>query len=53
MLVLVFLPTLLPVDQDSWWKQSLLISYLLQFESWSSEFFASVGAAVAGLFGRI
>ncbi len=52
MLVIVFLPTLLPVDQDSWWKQSLLISYLLRFESWSSEFFASVAAVVSGLFSR-
>jgi membrane protein required for colicin V production len=32
MLVLVFLPKLLPVDQDPWWQQSLLIPRFLRFE---------------------
>lgn len=32
MLMLVFLPKLLPVDQDPWWQQSLLIPGFLRFE---------------------
>ncbi|MDZ7924599.1 MAG: CvpA family protein [Marinagarivorans sp.] len=52
MLVIVFLPTLLPVDQDSWWQQSSLIAYLQRFESWSSDFFASAASAITHLFNR-
>lgn len=32
MLVLIFLPKLLPVNQDPWWQQSALIPHFLRFE---------------------
>jgi membrane protein required for colicin V production len=32
MLVLIFAPKLLPVDQDPWWRQSALIPQFLRFE---------------------
>ncbi|HEY7772661.1 MAG TPA: CvpA family protein [Marinagarivorans sp.] len=52
MLIIVFLPSILPVDQDPWWQQSVLVSQLLQFESWARELFTAVASAIAGLFGR-
>lgn len=52
MLVIVFLPAILPVDQDPWWQQSLLVGYLLQFESWARELFSAFADAAASLFGN-
>lgn len=49
MLVIVFLPSLLPVDQDPWWQESLLITQLLSLESWAREFFSAIGTAISGL----
>ena len=51
MMIIVFLPAILPVDQDPWWQQSILVGHLLQFESWASELFSAVAASAAGLFG--
>ena len=50
MLIILFLPAVLPVDQDPWWQQSLLIGHLLQFESWARELFAAFADAAARLF---
>lgn len=33
--ILVFAPKLLPLDQENWWKQSLLIPKVLVLEDWS------------------
>lgn len=51
MLIIVFLPAILPVDQDPWWQQSLLVEYLLQFESWARELFSAFADTATGLFG--
>ncbi len=32
MAALVFVPSILPVDQDPWWQESVLIPQLLEFE---------------------
>ncbi|MCK9503034.1 MAG: CvpA family protein [Porticoccaceae bacterium] len=34
MVVLIILPGVLPVSQDSWWQNSLLIPYFLACEDW-------------------
>ena len=34
MAILIILPGILPVTQDSWWQQSLLIPYFLACEEW-------------------
>ena len=52
MLIIVFLPSLLPVDQDPWWHESLLITQLLTLESWAKELFSAIGSAISGLLGR-
>lgn len=51
MIIIVFLPSILPVDQDPWWQQSVLVGQLLKFESWARELFSAVAASAAGLFG--
>jgi membrane protein required for colicin V production len=33
--ILIILPGLVPVDQDAWWRESLLISEILRFENWA------------------
>lgn len=34
MAVLLLVPPLVAIDQDSWWQESLLIPHLLEFEDW-------------------
>jgi len=34
MAILIILPGLLPVSQDAWWQQSVLIPYFLSCEDW-------------------
>ena len=35
MAVLLLVPSVVPIDQDPWWKQSVLIPQFLSFESWT------------------
>ena len=42
MVIVIILPSVLPVDQDLWWQESTLIPYFLQYEDWAKE----TGAAV-------
>ncbi len=51
MLIIVFLPAIVPVDQDAWWQQSRLVGYLLQFESWARELFSAFADTAANVFG--
>lgn len=47
MAALLLLPPLIAIDQDNWWRESLLIPHLLKFEDWcrliANEFVAFVG----------
>ena len=49
MLIIVFLPSLLPVEQDAWWQQSILVAQLLTLEGWAREVFTAVADAVSAL----
>lgn len=42
MAVLIILTEVLPVRQDPWWQQSVMISFFMQFEDWARD----TGAAV-------
>ena len=53
MLIIVFLPSILPVDKDPWWQESLLVGHLLAFESWARNLFALVAQAAMGFFGKL
>lgn len=47
----VFLPGFVPIDQDGWWKESVLIPEFLEFEGWARESFESLYQWIAGQFG--
>ncbi|WP_188151177.1 CvpA family protein [Teredinibacter waterburyi] len=34
MAVLIIVPGVVPIDQDSWWQESTMIPHLLEFEDW-------------------
>lgn len=46
--LVVILPQALPVDEELWWQQSLLIPHIQQFESWGREAYLSVKDFIVG-----
>jgi len=44
----VFLPGFVPIDQDGWWKESVLIPEFLEFEGWARETFESLYQWIVG-----
>jgi len=50
MVLLLTLPRILPVEQDAWWRQSLLIPELLRFEERSRAIAQTVFEFFSGLF---
>ncbi len=50
MAILLLLPSLIPIDQDSWWQQSLLIPHFLSFEGWARGLAGDVSALISSLF---
>ncbi len=47
--VLIMLPGILPVEEDIWWQQSVLIPELLRFEGWARE----LASTAANFFSRL
>ena len=37
MVIVIILPSVLPVDQDLWWQESTFVPYFLQYEDWARE----------------
>ena len=35
MALLILLPSIIPVDQDEWWRESALVPHFLAFEDWA------------------
>lgn len=52
MAVILVIPSLVPIDQDIWWKQSLLIPELLTFEDWCRALFGEFTGLISRLFER-
>ena len=50
MALLIFLPMLMPVQQDSWWQESTLIPQFLLMETWSRETFSQITGWLSQLF---
>ena len=50
LMILVLLPDVLPVDQDIWWRESLLIPEFLRFEGWARDLFSLLGEFFSRLF---
>lgn len=52
MALLIFLPSLVPVEQDSWWGESRLIPEFLSFEGWVRSAATEVSGVISGLFSK-
>lgn len=52
MAIIIFVPNFVPIDQDGWWKQSLLIPELLKLESWCRSVMAEVAELFSTLFSK-
>ena len=52
LIALILAPNVLPVDQDLWWHESLLIPEFLRFEGWARETAATISDLVSEFFDR-
>ena len=52
MAMIIFLPMLFPVDQESWWQQSVLIPHFLSMEQWCRDSFAWLLKTIGALFSQ-
>jgi membrane protein required for colicin V production len=50
LVILILLPQILPVNQDLWWQDSVLIPHFLEFESWARTLGASIFNTVKDIF---
>ena len=50
MAILIFVPSIIPIEQDSWWQSSALIPHLLKFEGWFQLAMREVSTLVSGFF---
>lgn len=52
MVILIFAPVLLPVKEDAWWSESLLIPQLLELEDWCRSITREVATLFSNLFSK-
>ena len=52
MALLIFLPGIIPVNQDIWWQESSLIPHFLEFEAWTRAVTGQVVQFFSDLFTR-
>lgn len=50
MALLIFIPMIVPVDQESWWRESLLIPQFSLMEQWCRDTFGQLMSFVGRLF---
>jgi len=50
MAILLLLPPLIPVNQDPWWKQSVVIPHFLAMEDWARQLGSLISSKVVALF---
>lgn len=48
--ILIFLPPIMPVEDSSWWVESILIPEFLAFESWALDVLSSFSSWIADFF---
>lgn len=48
--ILLLLPRLIPVNQDSWWQQSVVIPHFIAMEGWATSVWSELSARVLSLF---
>ena len=50
MAVLLIVPPIIPINEDQWWQESLLIPHFLGVENWAREIFGDLVSIVSGFF---
>ena len=50
LVILIFLPAIDPVQEASWWGESLFIPQFLEFEDWAKELLSSLASWIASVF---
>ena len=50
MLAIIFIPEVLPVAQDPWWQESVLIPHFVSLEDWSRQVTGELSDSVMQLF---
>ncbi len=53
MVLLLFVPNVVPVDRDLWWQQSSLIPGFLSFEDWSRQAFSDLYQTALQFFNQL
>ncbi|MYM62720.1 CvpA family protein [Pseudomaricurvus sp. HS19] len=48
--ILILLPTVVPIDRDAWWHQSMIIPHFLAMEDWAREAGSLISAKFLALF---
>lgn len=51
MSVLIFAPSILPIEEDAWWNESILIPHLLELEGWCRLVMSEVSRMISSFFG--
>lgn len=49
MAILLLVPPIIPIDQDSWWQDSVLIPHFLAFENWARAFAREITQLIVNL----
>ena len=52
MAVLIFVPHIVPINEDGWWRQSLFIPELLKLEGWCRAMAADISQLFSKLFSK-
>lgn len=50
MAILLLVPPLVAIDQDIWWRESLLIPHFMEFEGWARAAAKELSGFIGGLF---
>ncbi len=50
MAILLIVPPIIPINEDLWWKESLLIPHFLGVENWARAIFGDLVSIITGFF---
>lgn len=51
LVLLIYLPTVTPIEEQGWWSNSRLIPIFLGFEEWATSIYQSLSGWIGGLLG--
>jgi len=53
MALLLLLPGFVPVDQDTWWRESVIIPHFLSLEDWARVTASSLSSSASNIFNKL